>query len=104
MTGGPTCAVAPYEAVGQALLEARVRPDNGPPEGYNERRGALWARLLARRTMPKAKEFEAEWRELRATLVQAGAEAPGHRLTDALYALDRAWGAACQSGLVDSWE
>lgn len=103
MSVGPSSAIAPHEAVGRALLAAHVLPGAKPPAGYNDRRGALWARLLAHRTLPKSKEFETEWRALRAMLVQAGAESPGHALGAALGALDRAWGAACQSGLVDSW-
>jgi hypothetical protein len=103
MTGGPKCAVSPHEAVGRALLAAHVLPAADPPDGYNDRRGALWARLLANRTLPKSKEFETEWGALRAMLVQAGAETPGHHLGAPLDALDRAWGAACQSGLVNSW-
>ena len=103
MSGEPSCAVAPHEAVGRALMEAFVRPEASPPAGYNDRRGRLWVRLLAHRTLPKSPEFETEWRALHVMLTQAGAEAVGHPLTPALDALDRAWGAACQSGLADSW-
>jgi hypothetical protein len=104
MTGGSPFAVAPHEAVGLALLAAHVKPADEPPAGYNDRRGRLWVRLQAHRTLPTSKEFEAEWRLLRDMLVRTGAETPGHRLTPALDALDRAWGAACQSGLLEAWD
>lgn len=100
---GPTFAVAPHEAVVLALLRARVKPADEPPPGYNDRRGRLWVRLAAHRTLPTSKEFEAEWRLLRDTLIAAGAEAPGHRLAPALDMLDQVWGAASQSGLLDAW-
>ena len=103
MSGSPF-AVAPHEAVGLALLRAHVTPTDDPPAGYNDRRGQLWVRLAAHRTLPTSKEFEAEWRLLRDMLVAAGAEAPGHGLAPAVTALDGAWGAAIQSGLVKSWD
>jgi hypothetical protein len=101
---GSAFAIAPHEAVGLSLIEARVMPEHDPPAGYNDRRGRLWVRLLAHRTLPKSKEFEAEWRALHEMLTQAGAETSGHPLGAALEALDRAWGAASHSGLVDSWD
>ena len=97
-------AVAPHQAVGLALMRAHVKPADDPPAGYNDRRGRLWVRLQAHRTLPTSKEFENEWRVLRDMLVAAGAEAPGHRLAPALDALDHAWGAACQSGLLEAWD
>jgi len=64
----------------------------------------MWVKLLAHRTLPSSEEFEADWRELRAMLVAAGASSPGHRLAEALAAVDQAWGAAYQSGLLDRWQ
>jgi hypothetical protein len=75
---GSAFAIAPHEAVGLSLIEARVMPEHDPPAGYNDRRGRLWVRLLAHRTLPKSKEFEAEWRALHEMLTQAGAETSGH--------------------------
>jgi hypothetical protein len=101
---GSRLAVAPHEAVGLALMRAHVMPADDPPAGYNHRRGRLWLRLQAHRTLPTSKEFEREWRVLREMLVAAEAQAPGHRLAPALNALDDAWGAARQSGLLEAWE
>jgi hypothetical protein len=97
-------AVAPHEAVRLALLKAHVLPAVDPPAGYNELRARMWVKLSAHRTLPTSEEFEADWRELRAMLVAAGAGSPGHRLASALAAVDQAWGAAYQSGLLDRWE
>jgi hypothetical protein len=97
-------AVAPHQAVGLALMRAHVKPADDPPTGYNDRRGRLWVRLQAHRTLPTSKDFEGEWRVLRDMLVAAGADAAGHRLAPALDALDHAWGAASQSGLLEAWD
>jgi hypothetical protein len=98
------CAVPPHDSVGRALLLAHVSPKLEPPPSYNDRRGRLWVRLQAHRTLPTSAEFETEWRALRAVLVTAGAESPDHRLASALDALDQAWGAAVRSGMLGAWE
>lgn len=99
-------AVPGLEQVGYWLLKART--PTGVASAFNERRGALWCRLLARRTVPKPVEFEAEIEALRDLLVAD--EPPSGELYDAaterelnrsLRCLDAAEVAAHDAGLLE---
>jgi hypothetical protein len=57
---------AGLERVGYWLLKARPACNLAP--AFNERRGALWVRMMAHRTAPKLAAFEAEVEELRVLL------------------------------------
>ncbi len=93
------------ERVGYWLLKART--PTGMCPAFNERRGALWCRLLARRTLPKPTEFEDEIEALRDLLV---ADEPPHgalydavterELNRSLRCLDAAEVAAHDAGLL----
>jgi hypothetical protein len=85
MTGSwtPRVGAAGYEQVGLALLVAATPPEVGPD--YNARRGALWARCQALRTVPTTDEFENELHELR-DLLRAVAESRRVVCDEARYA------------------
>lgn len=101
--GRAGCAVAPFGAVGRALLAAHLPPKEAPT-GYNEVRGRLWVSLQANRTLPTGEDFEASWRSLRDAIVEARARRQSAALDRALEALDSAWAAATETGLLARWE
>jgi hypothetical protein len=103
----PRFATPGLERVGYWLLAARA--PTGIATAFNERRGALWVLLQARRTVPKPTEFEAEIEALRDLLVadqqppglpdEAGVEVE-RELTRSLRCLNAAEVAAAEAGLL----
>lgn len=107
----PRFATPGLERVGYWLLAARA--PTGIATAFNERRGALWVLLQARRTLPKPTEFEAEVEALRDLLV-ADPQPPGlpdeaaaeleaeveRELTRSLRCLNAAEVAAAEAGLL----
>lgn len=101
----PRFAAAGLERVGFALLVAATPPRLAPT--YNKRRGELWARVQARRTVPSPDEFEKETRDLR-DLLRDAAYAGGVRcdhadmrsLVRAARGLDAVEMAATNAGLL----
>jgi hypothetical protein len=93
------------ERVGYWLLKARPARNLAP--AFNERRGALWVRMMAHRTAPKLAEFEAEVERLH-VLLGLTHPAPGEpydpkierELSRILRCLESAENAAAVAGLL----
>jgi hypothetical protein len=101
----PRYGAAGYERVGFALLLAATPPELA--SDYNKRRGELWGRLQALRTVPRPAEFERLTHVLRDYLRAAAAprgghctEAVRHELVRAARRLDLMEEAARDAGLL----